>query len=774
MSTTVETVRALIVGDSSSFVKAALAGSSSMDRFCMKMQAASKQMVKFGAVLSASVTLPLTLLAKKGGSQMISFGSAMNQSLAIMSGVSASMRAEMEKTAKSISTSLPISATEAAKAYFYLASAGKNAKQSLMLMPKVANFATAGMFDMATATDLLTDAQSALGMTSKNAMQDMKNMTMLGDMLVKANTLANASVRQFSEALTNDAATAMKGLNIPMSEGIALLAAYADQGKKGAEGGTLMGRAIRLLAASAEKNSEAFKSMGINVFNAQGKLRSMPAIFKDMDKALVGLTPKMRIKALDSLGFETLAQKSITPLLGMSDAIARYTGELNKAGGATETLAKKQLNDLGAQLKILKNQWDNTLGELMDTIKPFLLNAVAAMQKMLSKFNALPKSVKLAIVAIGGVAAVAGPLLVAGGTLGLIIAKVVAFLPVITAGLNIFMTSLPSMSGLLAMIAKGAVAALVGLAKFAIIGAAIYVAFKLVTETVKALWEAFEMDKVMKDLGKFFGFSMKLNMPWKELLLTFKIFMVEFDAGIKTVAAIIAGFAKINATVWANIMTNIGNVFAWIWDNWDKLWAHSWDIIKAFAMDAADLYSKLGIQIVKALAGLPADFSSVFDGLGKNLEREFGQMNLTKLVQLDIMDGVDAEITKAAKKIVGIDKAAKQTIEGISKAALKVPRKNRNGDSNWGSLIGDKFGGFDSIYAGISDAVSALGNLGSVNVATTFKPPRLAGAAMKGTADAIKAENRSMAGLNKIQKSVRKIEESVTSKPKQTIVIEPV
>ena len=61
-----------------------------------------------------------------------------------------------------LSEKLPLSAKQAAEAYFYLASAGKTAAQSVALMPTVAKFATAGNFELALATDLLTDAQSAL------------------------------------------------------------------------------------------------------------------------------------------------------------------------------------------------------------------------------------------------------------------------------------------------------------------------------------------------------------------------------------------------------------------------------------------------------------------------------------------------------------------------------------------------------------------------------------------------------------------------------------
>ena len=91
------------------------------------------------------------------------FDDALNQSLAIMGDVSDAMRKDMAQAAKDVARETRFNATDAAESYFFLASAGLDAKQSIEALPQVAQFAQAGMFDMAQATDLLTDAQSALG-----------------------------------------------------------------------------------------------------------------------------------------------------------------------------------------------------------------------------------------------------------------------------------------------------------------------------------------------------------------------------------------------------------------------------------------------------------------------------------------------------------------------------------------------------------------------------------------------------------------------------------
>lgn len=271
------------------------------------------------------------------------FNQAMNSSLAIMKDVNAEMRADMKRTAFDIARVTKFSGAEAAESYFFLASAGLDAKQSLAALPVVAQFAQAGMFDMARATDLLTDAQSALGKTVKDAGQNLKNMTKLGDQLVKANTLANASVEQFAEALTNKAAAAMRLLNIETSEGIAVLAVFADQGIKGAEAGTAFGIVLRDLTTKAIKNREEFKKLGVNVFDSAGNFQNMADIVLDLEIALFGLSDEQKKMTLLQLGFSDKSVAFTQVLLGMSGAIREYERSIDDAGGTMKRVADSQL-----------------------------------------------------------------------------------------------------------------------------------------------------------------------------------------------------------------------------------------------------------------------------------------------------------------------------------------------------------------------------------------------------------------------------------------------
>ena len=319
------------------------------------------------------------------------FDAEMTKSLAIMGNVSDSLRDDMSDAAREVAKTTTFSANEAAESYFFLASAGLDAAQSIAALPKVAQFAQAGMFDMATATDLLTDAQSALGLTSEDTGVNLANMARLSDVLIKANTLANASVQQFSEALTNKAAASMRSLNIEMEEGIAVLAVFADQGIKGSQAGTTFNATIRGLTNGVQRNAEEFARLNVEVFNAEGEMNNMADIVGQLETALGGLSVEQQRAELTALGFteETLA--GTLALIGNSEAIRTYEGDLQRAAGTAEEVANNQLETLNAQLGLLKAAFVDVGIEIGERLEPTVTALAEEVQLLLAEMVASPE-----------------------------------------------------------------------------------------------------------------------------------------------------------------------------------------------------------------------------------------------------------------------------------------------------------------------------------------------------------------------------------------------
>jgi TP901 family phage tail tape measure protein len=293
---------------------------------------------------------------RSGVKNFLSFDDAMTSSLAIMGDISGPMRQKMESAARGIAKETRFSADQVAEGYFFLASAGLDAAQSMAALPQVAAFATAGNFDLARATDLATDAQSALGLTSDDAATNLDNLTRVTDVFVRANTLANTSVEQISEAMTNKAGAAMRSVGMDIEEGAAVLAAFADQGVKGAEAGTQFAIVLRDLQTKALGNKEEFAKLGVSVFDADGEMRNMADIVGDLEGLLAGMSDEQKKATLAQLGFSDKSMGALQTLLGTSDAIRGYEEELRSASGVTEEVADKQLQSFQAQWDLAKSK----------------------------------------------------------------------------------------------------------------------------------------------------------------------------------------------------------------------------------------------------------------------------------------------------------------------------------------------------------------------------------------------------------------------------------
>ena len=340
--------------------------------------------------LGKAATLALAAVAAVGAAVAVAsvrefakFDGALQKSVSIMGDLSNVMRDDMAEAAKAVALNTTFSAEQAAESFFFLASAGLDAEQSIGALPQVAAFAQAGMFDMALATDLLTDAQSALGLSVDDTQQNMENMTRVSDVLVKANTLANASVQQFSTSLTTKAGTALKALGKDVEEGVAVLAVFADQGIKAELAGNQLAIVLRDLTTKAIKNKDAFRDMGVSVFDADGEMRNIADVIGDLEVAMEGMSDETAKATLLQLGFTDKSVSAIQALLGQSEAIKAYEGDLRSAGGTTQEIADKQLKTFNAQLSLLQSAFIDVAISIGEQITPALQKLVPKLQVLL-------------------------------------------------------------------------------------------------------------------------------------------------------------------------------------------------------------------------------------------------------------------------------------------------------------------------------------------------------------------------------------------------------
>lgn len=451
----IEKLLVRIMGDSTSFVKATQKAQGQIAGLAGKVNSIAKSMTSLGTKMSIGVTLPIVAFGKKAVDAFSGFDQAMTESTSIMQ-LQGDQAERMRALALSLSGSSKQGPEELARSYFFLASAGLDAEESMGALPKVAQFATAGAFDMALATDLLTDAQSALGLNVGTTAQKIASMTRVSDVLVKANTLANATVQQFSESLTNEAGAALKIYNKDVEEGVAVLAAYADQGVKGQVAGSQLGRVTRLLSAAALKNAEAHEKLGFSVFDNTGKMRNYADIIKQLETITGGMSDETRAATLEQLGFQARVQNAILPLIGMSNQIAEYEAKLRLAGGTTEQVggtteqvANNQMKSFANQMLVLKNRATAGAIAIGERLAPYVLRFANYLGDLKKSFDSLSPEMQNWI-ALGVVGAAAlGPLLFVTGTL---VSSMASLVPLVTGAAGALTFLLSPLGAILATI----------------------------------------------------------------------------------------------------------------------------------------------------------------------------------------------------------------------------------------------------------------------------------------------------------------------------------
>jgi TP901 family phage tail tape measure protein len=382
-----------------------------------KLDALSVRSQKIGSALTKNVTLPIVAVGAAVIKTGADFDKAMTRSLSIVDGVSGDMRRQFEATALTISKNTTFSATEAAESIYYLASAGLDANKVMRTMGIVAKYAQAGEIELKDAAEDLTDVIGALGLNTDDTTQYYANMTRASDVLTKASVIAEGTIQEFADAIMNHAGAALRVLHKDMEEGVAVLAAFASQGLKGAEAGNALHIVLRDLQSASLRNQDAWSKLGLSVYDASGKMKNTGDIIAMLEQALDGMNDKQVRQTLLMLGFQDRSVKYIMSLLGMSDAIKSYEQSLRSSNGYTEQVAKATTMDFWSQMKILRNQLEAVAITLWQTLGPALKDyVIPAMQQMVTilriaaqMFNAMPSPVRNLVYALVALAAIVGP-----------------------------------------------------------------------------------------------------------------------------------------------------------------------------------------------------------------------------------------------------------------------------------------------------------------------------------------------------------------------------
>lgn len=315
----------------------------------------------------AGATAAVGAFAASSVSVGATFDSSMSQVAATM-GVTVDEIGELRQFAQDMGATTAFSATQAADALNYMALAGYDANQSMEMLPNVLNLAAAGDMELARASDMVTDAQTALGLSFEETSE-------MVDMMAKTASKSNTSVEQMGDAILTVGGTA-KSLAGGTNELSTSLGILADNGIKGSEGGTKLRNVILSLSAPTDKAAEALEGLGVQTADAEGNLRPLEEIMGDLGTSLDGLGTTERADIISTIFNKT----DIAAVNALLDTSSERWDELSSAiddsAGAAEAMANTQLDNLNGDITLFKSALEGAQILVSDALTPSLRDFV--------------------------------------------------------------------------------------------------------------------------------------------------------------------------------------------------------------------------------------------------------------------------------------------------------------------------------------------------------------------------------------------------------------
>lgn len=361
--------------DSSEYEEGLKGARGKIDTFANGLNTGLNKLMKIGAVAWGALSAGATKFATDAIQTGMGFDNAMSQVAATM-GTTVDQIQQLRDFAQEMGATTKFTATEAAEALNYMALAGYDAEKSMSMLPTVLNLASAGAMDLAKASDMVTDAESALGLTTEETVA-------MVDQMAKTASKSNTSVEQLGEAMLTIGGTAnfMAGGTDRLATVLGIL---ADNGIKGSEAGTHLRNMLLKLSAPTDAGAKMIAELGLQIYDASGNMRDMQDIILDLGAAMDGMTDQDKINIISEL-FNARDVAAVNALLNTSvDRWNELGAAIKDSKGAADAMAETQLDNLNGDITIMKSALDGVKIAFSDGITPAIRDVVQRITKALS------------------------------------------------------------------------------------------------------------------------------------------------------------------------------------------------------------------------------------------------------------------------------------------------------------------------------------------------------------------------------------------------------
>ena len=615
------------------------------------------------------VTAAITGLGTAAVKTAADFDSSMSNVQAI-SGASAEDMDKLRERAREMGAQTKFSAKEAGDAMGYMAMAGWNVQDMYNSLPGIMNLAAASGEDLATTSDIVTDAMTAFGLAADETTtivkdgfsKEVDNATHFADVLAKAASSSNTNVSMLGESFKYIAPVA-GSLGYSVEDAAVALGLMANSGIKASQGGTALRTMLTNLAKPTDSIADAMDYLNISLSNSDGSMKSLKELMDNLRSSFGqckmpmeefqqqladieakyesgDLTEKKYNKALEDLtekayGAEgalkakyaaTIAGKEgMSGLLSIINTTdAEYQSLINSiydADGAAEDMANTMQDNLGGQLTQLKSALEELAIAFGEILMPYIRKAVSVIQDFVKKLNGMSEGQKKIVATIALIVAAIGPLLI---TIGKVATGISAI-----AALFSKMKTLTTITSILAKV-KGAFTALFGvIAANPVIAVIAAIVAALVLLYTKCEWFRDGVNAVVQKIASFF--TETIPQAWSTLM--------EFLSGVPE--------------WWSGIWQQVSDFFMGIWNG----------IITFFTVTIPQAWN----SIVTFFTDIPAWWSGIWQQVS-----DFFTNIWTTMMQNPVISGVVTTITTLWQNAVTTLQGIWQGLVAIAQGAWEL------------------------------------------------------------------------------------------------------
>lgn len=298
----------------------------------------------------------------------IEFDSSMSKVQAL-SGATGTQIEQLEGKARELGESTAFSATEVADGFSYMAMAGWETEDMLNGISGILSLASANGLDLATTSDIVTDALTAFGYEADDASH-------FADVLAIASSSANTNVQMMGETFKY-AATAAGTLHYSAEDVALSVGLMANSGIKASQAGTQLNTIFSNLAANTDGARTAIEELGIEFYDqSTGEARAWGDVLDDLREKTANYNSQQKIELANTIAGKRAQNGLLAMLNAEAGAYDDLSGKINNANGAAQEMSDTMLDNLGGDITLLKSAAQEFALSLFDNVNSPLRDMV--------------------------------------------------------------------------------------------------------------------------------------------------------------------------------------------------------------------------------------------------------------------------------------------------------------------------------------------------------------------------------------------------------------